>query len=91
MKWIPVTERLPKEEGAYLCTVIAPWISGGMGKKIKLVSEMEFGKIAPVASGADVYSFNGYGFGERWSDGIDNLCEVIAWCELPQPYEGETA
>ena len=29
---------------------------------------------------------NGGAFGEMWSDGLDNLEEVIAWQELPEVY-----
>lgn len=88
MEWISVKKELPKEDGSYLCTVIAPFISGGKGKTIRLVAEFEYGRLAPRVS-CEEYAFNGYGFGERWSDGIDNLVNVVAWAELPSPYEGE--
>lgn len=88
MEWISVKERLPEEEGSYICTVVAPWVSGGKEKTIRIVSELEWGKTAPNHNGEE-YAFNGYGFGSRWSDGIDNLCEVVAWMELPEAYEGE--
>ena len=78
--WIPVSEKLPEEDGEYLVTV------KGMRNYIKccyfarnlyLVDEYDFVDKKGVAG---FYKYDSeYGFYE--------VTEVIAWCELPEPYK----
>ncbi len=60
--WIPVTERLPKEDGSYL-------VSGKWGSGKESVGDCEF-------SVEDGYFRTAWNF------------DVLAWCELPEPYKG---
>ena len=60
--WIPVTERLPKEDGNYL--VSGKW---GSGKE---------------AVGDCLFSVEDGYFQTAWN------FDVLAWCELPEPYKG---
>jgi len=62
--WIPVTERLPKEDGNYL-------VSGKWGSGKESVGDCEF-------SAEDGYFRTAWNF------------DVLAWCELPEPYKGVT-
>lgn len=62
--WIPVTERLPKEDGNYL--VSGKW---GSGKE---------------AVGDCLFSVEDGYFQTAWN------FDVLAWCELPEPYKGVT-
>lgn len=85
-KWIPVTERLPKAPGDYICT--SRWDDSESFR----VSVLEYG--SPVNErwkGSDRVFPNGFAFGEDWRhDGyseMDNIEEVIAWMPLPTMYE----
>lgn len=62
--WIPVTERLPKEDGNYL-------VSGKWGSGKESVGDCEF-------SVEDGYFRTAWNF------------DVLAWCELPEPFKGVT-
>lgn len=66
-RWIPVSERLPKEKGYYLITRKNP--TGHVTKVSYDPSRVERG----------VYT-------SPWGNGD---CDVLAWMELPKPYEEE--
>ena len=82
--WIPVSERLPEEDGEYLVTVKPTFKN--MRNYIKhcdfalnlyLVDEYDFVNKKGVAG---FYKYDSeYGYYE--------VTEVIAWCELPEPYK----
>lgn len=85
-QWVPVSKRLPKKgEATYLCT--ARWNSDEEYRTL----EIEWGKIADLdqAIVEEIKDgiYDGYAFGEKWSDGIDNVMDVIAWRTLPDPYK----
>ena len=85
LKWVPVSEKLPDEEGYYMCTVKDPSLLEEL-----VVLELYYGH--PIAPNAydKTYCFGDYAFGEKWPNGMDNIEEVIAWMPLPEPYkEGE--
>ena len=77
--WIPVSERLP-EDGSYLAAVKSivgePRISiRSFAKDLNKVDKFDFPKHK-----CGWYSYDSeYGF---WED-----TDVIAWCELPEPYK----
>ena len=72
--WIPVTERLPETTDAVLTTYI---VNGDRSRRY-------------------VEESSCYGDDESWSSPWDEYrlagtrIEVIAWCELPEPYKGVT-
>lgn len=80
--WIPVTEELPKKEGEYICT--SRW-----DNKLNFTTkQLDFSKASERAKKAfKDRLFGEYCFGDYWSDGIDNVEEVIAWMPLPEPYK----
>lgn len=95
MKWIPVKERLPEkpEDGKYpeyICT--ARWEND----KPYGVGLIEWGKVSKfVLEDLEEYGdndcedriYDGYAFGDAWSNGIEDCMDVIAWMPLPEPYE----
>lgn len=86
-QWISVKERLPEEEDAYICT--ARWNSNE-DYAVKLLEwSTRISPTIPDSMAQRVYE-NGGAFGEMWSDGLDNLEEVIAWQPLPKPYVMES-
>lgn len=78
-EWIPVSERLPEKDGTYLCT--SRWDS----EDDYGVEMLDFGDTVEDCV-HESWTWNGKGFGEEWSDGIDNIHDVIAWMPLPDPY-----
>ena len=86
-RWIPVSERLPEEDGEYLVTVKPTFKNMrnyirhcDFARNLYLVDEYDFVDKKGVAG---FYKYDSeYGYYE--------MTEVIAWCELPEPYkEGE--
>ena len=82
--WIPVSERLPEEDGEYLVTVkptfknMRNYIKHcDFARNLYLVDEYDFVDKKGVAG---FYKYDSeYGYYE--------MTEVIAWCELPEPYK----
>lgn len=83
MNWISVTERLPDEMGQYICT--SRWDK----EDDYSVNALDYGMANDANKENDRVFENGYAFGENWCDGIDNIDEVIAWMEMPEPYKGD--
>ena len=82
-EWIPITERLPENDGHYLVT----WVDGnyqtvdiiGFANHLCEIDEIDFGN--KTYSGW--YEYNPeYGHYE-WNG-------VVAWMPLPEPYKGES-
>ena len=84
--WTLVSERLPEKAGRYLCT--SRWDKDSENKDASewRTELLDYGIAAPNSAGrANGRCFGEFGFGELWSDGIDNIEEVIAWMPLPEP------
>ena len=76
-EWIPVSERLPKEDGDYFVTAVMPKEMGGA----KMVYVDRF-----IVN--DYYN----GYGEPTPKGWQHeriILEYTAWMPLPEPYEAE--
>ena len=83
-KWIPVTKKLPKKDGKYLCT---SYYSDYIGWAITVLD------YDPLAEDANCgmndikdVSFHGKGFGELHDCGIEDAEKVAAWMPLPKRY-----
>lgn len=80
--WIPVMEKLPEEPGEYLVTA-------KLNDNVTRVLIQEYGfDVVDLWKGSKLIFENGGAFGDRWSDGLDSLCEVLAWMPLPEVYVG---
>ena len=83
-RWIPCSERLPEEDGEYLVTVkptfknMRNYIKHcDFARNLYLVDEYDFVDKKGIAG---FYKYDSeYGYYE--------MTEVIAWCELPEPYK----
>ena len=93
-KWIPVSERLPEDNGWYQCTVISDNLSLIMDLFYKSGKWLDNRRIDMY----NIYDIYGYGFipekhklsyQELISD-FDWTKNVVAWMPLPQPYKGES-
>lgn len=75
-KWIPVDERVPDETSLYLVTVEdrEEYVSPYMALWDDVEQEWELPLFEPYDA-----------FGRDWRD----LGTVIAWAEMPKPFEGE--
>lgn len=77
-EWIPVSERLPKEHGAYLVTFSA------MPKDKMIVTILLYGK--PLMPSRKIKEACWY---DSYSEYGDIVCDdVVAWMPLPEPYKG---
>lgn len=78
--WIPVTERLPKENGMYLVTMTEKAKAEELGFDL---DEIEVSKMR--------YNSNGWQLPRHIPSWINEVVkdEVIAWMPLPEPYKGE--
>lgn len=83
MEWIKVCDRLPDKPGTYLVT------AEHIVTHELVVSIEEYGNdLAPNAFINDETVFeNGYAFGTRFFDGLDNLANVYAWMPAPAPFD----
>ena len=72
-KWIPCSERLPDLDKYVLCTVN----DQGEGNEVAMMCLTT--SIKP-----DDYYWTDYAGEYSWE-----LCEVVAWMPLPEPYKGE--
>ena len=79
-RWIPVSERLPKEYGEYLIT----WTTSQSKRPFIAICECEI---------SNLYNFEKNRFDAVWllDDYIKNYpdVEVIAWMPLPKSYESQ--
>ena len=82
-KWIPVTERLPKEDGKYLCF--------HHGKYANWIQAVQFAK--------DARKFDEYAFKKQWKNkwlmydseyGYYAVDYITHWIPLPEPPNEET-
>ena len=75
-RWVPVTERLPKEDH---------WL-GGSGRQFSdevLVSVTNY-------DDEDIWTYISQTIDGEWALELPNHCKIIAWMPLPAPYrEGE--
>ena len=82
MKWIPVKDELPKEEGQYLVTekLLNYYIRNicNWSNDLYKLDKYEFPDKKGVAGWYDSDPEWGY-------YGVDN---VVAWIKLPEPYKG---
>ncbi len=93
-KWIPVSERLPKENGWYQCTVIPNNVPMTLELFFKNGKWLDNRRINMF----DLYDIYGYGnTKEKHKLSYQDLISefewtenVIAWMPLPEPYRGET-
>lgn len=80
--WIPVSERLPKDEKEYLVTLEK--VYGTPEKLYGIASYLKF-------DDAGYWNENKYGYLEwdKYSDGHGGtkMYKVIAWMPLPEPYK----
>lgn len=80
--WIPVSERLPKDEKEYLVTLEK--VHGTPEKLYGIASYLKF-------DDAGYWNENKYGYLEwdKYSDGHGGtkMYKVIAWMPLPEPYK----
>lgn len=83
-KWIPISERLPDKNGAYLVT-----IENCIGRHIEVLD------YANDLYRIDKFDFNDkkgvpgwYFFDGEW--GCIDVEDVTAWMPLPQPYKAES-
>lgn len=76
-RWVPVTERLPKEDH---------WL-GGSGRQFSdevLVSVANY-------DDEDIWTYISQTIDGEWALELPNHCKIIAWMPLPAPYrEGDT-
>jgi len=76
-RWVPVTERLPKEDH---------WL-GGSGRQFSdevLVSVTNY-------DDEDIWTYISQTIDGEWALELPNHCKIIAWMPLPAPYrEGDT-
>lgn len=79
-RWIPVTERLPKENGMYLVTMTEKAKAEELGFDL---DEIEVSKMR--------YNSNGWQLPRHIPSWINEVVkdEVIAWMPLPEPYREE--
>lgn len=76
--WIPVTERLPKEHGAYLVTFPM------MLKDKMSVTILLYGK--PLMPNTEIKKVCWYDSDSEYGDIVYD--DVVAWMPMPDPYEG---
>ena len=84
-RWIPISERLPKEDGCYLVTAELV-----VGKSI-----VEISSFAKNLYSVDEYEFSNKKGKSGWYNYDDDYGywlneEVIAWMPLPEPYTAES-
>lgn len=77
--WIPVTERLPKEHGAYLVTFPM------MLKDTMSVTILLYGK--PLMPNTEIKEVCWYDSDSEYGDIVYD--DVVAWMPLPPVYQGE--
>lgn len=91
--WIPVSERLPRENGWYQCTVVLNDLPRTMELFYKNGKWLDNRRINMF----DTYDIHGYGnTKEKHKLSYQELISefewtenVIAWMPLPEPYKGE--
>lgn len=76
-KWIPVSERLPEDGGAYLVTTV--------GKSINGENNIYLIEICWLYHRNGLEWYDGHLYEQDW----DN-CKVVAWMLLPKPYKAES-
>jgi hypothetical protein len=89
-QWIPVTERLPED----IRPVIVTWRNTDpasyyqyiVGKRFIGVAHYKSGKWYWYSSTTEDFLAE---YGRYDGEEFDEAIEVLAWCELPQPYNGE--
>jgi hypothetical protein len=89
-QWIPVTERLPED----IRPVIVTWRNTDpasyyqyiVGKRFIGVAHYKSGKWYWYSSTTEDFLAE---YGRYDGEEFDEAIEVLAWCELPQPYKGE--
>lgn len=89
-QWIPVTERLPED----IRPVIVTWCNTDptsyyqyiVGKRFIGVAHYKSGKWYWYSSTTEDFLAE---YGRYDGEEFDEAIEVIAWCELPDPWKGE--
>lgn len=89
-RWIPVTEALPED----IRPVIVTWKNNDpksyyqyiVGKHFIGVAHFKGGKWYWYSSTTEDFLAE---YGRYDGEEFDEAIEVVAWCELPEPYEGE--
>lgn len=71
-KWIPVTERLPEEDGEYITTV--------EDDEVNFVTSNNWRK--------NKQEWGFWTSDERFYEGWCRVKNVVAWMPLPEPYNG---
>ena len=89
-QWIPVTERLPKD----IRPVIVTWCNTEPASYYQHIVGKQFTGVAHYKSGKWYwYSSTTEDFlaeyGRYDVEEFDEAIEVLAWCELPDPWKGE--
>ena len=92
MKWIPIKERLPDEEGYYICTSKWEWNPAFTRYTEPFeVKALYFGKIDMEVLvdlfGDRLFKDGSYGFGEESDGHIINPEIVLAWMPFPEVYK----
>jgi hypothetical protein len=89
-QWIPVTERLPEdirpEIVTWRNTDPASYYQYIVGKRFIGVAHYKSGKWYWYSSTTEDFLAE---YGRYDGEEFDEAIEVLAWCELPQPYKGE--
>lgn len=88
-RWIPTTERVPED----IRPVIVTWRNTDpasyyqyiVGKRFIGVAHYKSGKWYWYSSTTEDFLAE---YGRYDGEEFDEAIEVLAWCELPQPYEG---
>lgn len=94
--WIPVTpDTVPdKTKEATELYYLVTFLHDGNNAREVIVSEwgpvepdrLDAFKNDPLYKG---YIFDGWAFGDLWSNEIDTIDRAIAWAYMPDPYMGE--
>ena len=88
--WIPVTERLPED----IKPVIVTWCNTDpasyyqyiVGKRFIGVAHYKSGKWYWYSSTTEDFLAE---YGRYDGEEFDEAIEVLAWCEMPEPYKGD--
>ena len=83
--WIPTSERMPEEDGTYLCTVCEQTEVFGFVRERLVSVQLDYERNPYYCEDDNRYGIFFTVDGNRWDNEIKN---VTAWMPMPEPYEG---